>query len=591
MKKSNIIFFAAIIVLMSVSFWGFVGFKFISKVCYENDFRKYIYFLSSKYENIKYPNIQRKEDSLIVAYQNLYDVQNYNLRLSFDIPNKIIFGNLEMNALSLSDTLNMIYINLVPDMKVNYVRLEGNEISYSHFNDYIIVGTKDTKNKLTGSKDFTIDINYQGSPRNMGFDSFSFKSFDNEPAIYTLSEPDYAPSWWPCKDLPEDKATFEMAITVPNQLTAVSNGLLQEIKDESNGDKTFYWRSTYPITTYLVSIAIGKYERWNETYKSLDGSKQMPVDYYAYPSYTEKAKADWKNTVEMLEFFSKTFGEYPFINEKYGMAMFGWIGGAMEHQTISSMGYTLVTGTGKYENVVVHELVHQWFGDAVSPGKWKDIWLNEGFASYGEALWQEYKNGKGAYNDFMKKEDYGYFQGTVYDPEGFIFGPTVYNKGAWCLHMLRGVAGDSVFFKIVRTYFEKFKYKNATTQDFKKVCEEVSGTDLTYFFDQWIFAGTGRPIYKYSWKTEDFQDQHGSGIYTLRINLRQTQDDYDVYKMPVKVTVKTDNGSQELSFFNDMKTQQFEHPVNGKPIEVLIDNENWIMKKIEKEDYKDSFIN
>lgn len=591
MKKSNIILFAVVIVLMSVSFWGFVGIKFISNVCDEDSFRKYIYFLSSKYESVKYPHIQRQEDSLIVSYQNLYDVHNYKLRLSFDIPNKFIFGNLEMNALSLSDTLNMIYINLVSDMKVNYVKLGGNEINFAHFNDYIIINTKDSKNKIAGSKDFVIEINYEGSPKNMGFDSFSFKNFDGEPAIYTLSEPDYAPTWWPCKDLPDDKTTFDMSITVPNQLTAVSNGVLQDIKDESNGDKTFNWKSTYPITTYLVSIAIGKYDQWNETYRSINGSIEMPVDFYSYPTYTEKAKADWKNTIEMIAYFSDIFGEYPFINEKYGMAMFGWVGGAMEHQTISSMGYTLVTGTGKYENVVVHELVHQWFGDAVSPEQWKDIWLNEGFASYGEALWEENKNGKEAYINFMKKEDHGYFQGTVYNPEGFIFGPTVYNKGAWCLHMLRGAVGDSVFFKIVRTYFEKFKYKNANTQNFKKVCEEVSGSDLTYFFDQWIFAGTGRPIYRYSWKSEDFQDQHGSGIYTLRLNLRQTQEDYGVYKMPVKVTVKTDKGLQELSFFNDKKIQQFEHPVNGKPIEVLIDNENWIMKKIEKEDYKDSFNN
>lgn len=573
---------------MSLSFWGFVGIKFIAKVCGENDFRKYFSFMYSKYENVKYPNIQRKEDSLIISYQNMYDVQNYNLKLAFDIPQKIIFGNLEMKAIGLSDTLNSIYINLVTDMKVNYVKMQGSDAIFNHINDYIII---DTKNKFRSSKDFVIEIGYQGSPKNMGFDSFNFKIFDEEPAVYTLSEPDYAPSWWPCKDLPDDKTTFEISITVPSQLTAVSNGLLKDIKDEPDGNKTFHWKSAYPISTYLVSIAIGKYDKWNETYSSLDGSKQMPVDYYAYPSYTDKAKIDWANTVEMIRFFSKTFGEYPFINEKYGMAMFGWVGGAMEHQTISSIGYTLITGNRKYESVVVHELVHQWFGDAISPEEWKDIWLNEGFATYGEALWKEYKNGKTAYTDQMKKEDYGYFNGTVYNPEGFIFGPTVYNKGSWCLHMLRGVTGDSVFLKIVRTYFERFKYKNATTQDFKKICEEVSGTDLTYFFDQWIFAGTGRPYYKYSWKSDDFQDQKGTGVYTLRLNLRQTQDDYEVYKMPIKVTVKTDNGIQELSFFNDTKNQQFEHPVNGKPIEVLIDNENWILKKIEKEDYKDSFIN
>ena len=117
----------------------------------------------------------------------------------------------------------------------------------------------------------------------------------------------------------------------------------------------------------------------------------------------------------------------------------------------------------------------------------------------------------------MKKQDYGYFQGTVYNPEGFIFGPTVYKKGAWCLHMLRGVVGDSVFFNIIRTYYEKFKYKTADTWDFKKVCEQVSGTDLTYFFNQWIFNGTGRPEYKYSWKSDDFMDQKDSGYLYFKI--------------------------------------------------------------------------
>ena len=267
--------------------------------------------------------------------------------------------------------------------------------------------------------------------------------------------------------------------------------------------------------------------------------------------------------------------------------MFGWSGGAMEHQTISSMGYTTVTGDQRYESIVAHELVHQWFGDAVSPESWKDIWLNEGFATYGEALWEEHTGGKEGYDRFMKNQDYGFYKGTVYAPEGFIFGPTVYKKGAWCLHMLRGVTGDSVFFKIVRTYYEKYKYKNAGTQDFKNVCEQVSGTDLTYFFNQWIFTGTGRPEYKYSWKYDDFMDQKNTGIYTLRVNLRQTQKEELIYKMPVNILVKTDKGEENFTFFNDMETQQFEQPVSGKPLEVIIDNDNRILKKIQKEDYKD----
>ncbi len=586
MKKSRIFLFATVMLLVSFTFWGFVSYNVIKTVVSGKGLSKCVRMIASRYEDFKYSHLQREDDSSNVSYQNLYDVQNYRLKLSFDIPRKYIFGNLEMNALNLSDTLNKIYLNFSSDMKINGILLNGENAVYKSENNFIII---DSRNKVRASENFIVKIDYEGSPKNSGFDSFGFKTFDDEPGIYTLSEPNYAPTWWPCKDLTTDKTTFEMIISVPSQLTAVSNGVLQEVKDEPNGYKTFYWKESYPITTYLVSIAIGKYDKWSEVYFSSDSSKRMPVDYYTYPSYTERAKTDWKNTVGMVGYFSGLFGEYPFINEKYGMAMFGWVSGSMEHQTITSMGYTLVTGTGTYEDVVVHELVHQWFGDAVSPRSWKDIWLNEGFATYGEALWVEHTKGKDEYTKYMMKQDFGNFQGTVYNPEGFIFGPTVYNKGSWCLHMLRGVVGDSVFFRILNTYFDRYKYKTADTYDFKKVCEEVSGTDLTYFFNEWIFEAKGRPQYKYSWKSDEFMDQKNSGVYTLRLNLRQTQDDYYIYKMPVTVTVKTDSGTEEFSFFNNMKSQQFEQPVKGKPTEVIIDNDNRILKKIEKEEYKEKY--
>jgi len=314
----------------------------------------------------------------------------------------------------------------------------------------------------------------------------------------------------------------------------------------------------------------------------MDGNIQMPVEYYTYPNLTEKARYEWKNTVDMLKFFSGYIGEYPFIIEKYGMATFGWVGGAMEHQTISSMGYTLVTGNGKYEDIVVHELVHQWFGDAVTPASWKDIWLNEGFASYGEALWVEHTNGKDALKNFMKKSDYSFFMGTVYDPEGYIFGPTVYKKGSWCLHMLRGVTGDSLFRQIIRTYYEEFKYKNADTYQFQKICEDITGNDLNYFFNQWIFTGAGRPEYSYSWKYE--KDDASTDLYKVSLLLKQNQDDMEVYSMPLKILFKTNAGEEEITVFNDSRSQQINHSVKGIPLDVIIDNDNWVLKKIKKEE-------
>jgi aminopeptidase N len=369
----------------------------------------------------------------------------------------------------------------------------------------------------------------------------------------------------------------------------LSNGLLTDSIQNGDSTTTFNWKSSYPIATYLVSVAVSKYCYWSDTYTSLDGTKQMPVVYYAFPKDSANAYNDWKRTPEMIRFFAKTYGEYPFINEKYGMAMFGWTQGSMENQTLTSMGYLIVDGNNSYEEIVVHELSHQWFGDAVTLKDWKNIWLNEGFATYSEALWEEYTKGKAAYLDYMRKYDYGYFKGTVYAPEGYIFSPsvypTIYQKGGWVLHMLRGVIGDENFFKLLREYFEKYEYKNAETKDFQTLAEEVSGQKMDWFFDEWVYEGTGRPRYEYSWKFENFQDQPNTGAYTVRLQLKQVQDDRDVYKMPIKIDVETEAGTKEFTIFNDKREQSILLTVDSKPKEVQIDPEGWILKKIAKGKY------
>jgi aminopeptidase N len=193
-----------------------------------------------------------------------------------------------------------------------------------------------------------------------------------------------------------------------------------------------------------------------------------------------------------------------------------------------------------------------------------------------------------AYFDHMKGFDYGYFSGTVYDPKGFIDNPaiyaTIYQKGAWVLHMLRGVMGDEKFFAAVRAYYEKYKYSNAETKDLVTIMEEYNGSSLEYFFNQWVYKGTGRPKYEYSWKFEDFQGQKGSGAYTVRLNLKQVQkdDNIEVYKMPVKITVVTAAGDKEFTVFNDQKDQSILLTVDSTPKEVLIDKDGWILKKVAK---------
>lgn len=579
MKKVSLGVLLLIFLLVQVM-WTLFFATAVTAVIDPDSKEKFVESLMRKYRDITYGDIDRKDPPHIESMQNLYDVKHHDLNVSIDIPNKQITGLMEMNGQSLSDTLNYIFLNLEENMKIDYVKVNGENVSYERNDVYLILNTNGMIGKFD---DFNVEISYSGKPENKGFDSFSFKKFDNFPAVYTLSEPTYAPTWWPCKDVPRDKFTINMSITVPSELTAATSGLLKDEITNEDGTKTFIWETKYPMTTYLVSLNIGKYDRWSDTYTSLDGQKQMPVEYFTYPSYTENAKIDWKDTPEMIRFYSKTFGEYPFVDEKYGMAMFGWTSGAMEHQTLSSMGYLTVTGTGYFEPVVAHELAHQWFGDAISPETWKDIWLNESFASYSEALWEEYKGGETALLNYMRKEDYGFFYGTVYNPQGDLMSPTVYQKGSWVLHMLRGVVGDEDFFEILRTYYDEYKYKTANTQQFIEVCERVSGQNLTDFFEQWVVKGTGRPSYEYSWVADEYDGQEGTGAYMLRLTLEQKQsnkDNWELFKMPVKITVVTDKGEEELTFYNDQKKQVFAHPVKGKPIKVYIDKDGWILKKV-----------
>lgn len=535
----------------------------------------------------------RKDDPLILARQNQFDVLHYDISLSFDMEKKTIYGDVVMSAVAVSDTLNDIYINLFDNIKVAKVSIankdnsDWRELQFTRKNDYIIFKSDA---KINNADTFQVRIVYSGQPEKRGFDSFSFKTIYDSPVVYNLSEPTFGPTWWPSKDLPDDKTLTDMHLKVPRGFKGVSNGLLTDTVQNDDGTTTFNWKNNNLIATYLVSIVVGKLAYWEDKYVSLDGEQTMPVVYYVFHKDSAKSRTDWKRTPEMIKCYAKTFGEYPFLNEKYGMAEFGWTSGAMEHQTITSMGYLLLSGDARYESVVAHELAHQWFGDAVTLKDWKNIWLNEGFATYAEAVWEEYQNGKSAYLEYIKNTDYGYFSGTVYNPDGFIDNyaiyATIYQKGGWVLHMLRGVLGDEIFYKGVREYFERYKYKNATTEEFIAVMEEVSNQKLDWFFDQWVYTGTGRPKYEYSWKFEDFQNQQNSGKYTVRLQIKQVQTDREVYKMPIKISIATEAGEKEFTVFNDTKDQSFLLAVDSKPIEVKVDKEGWILKKIAKGKYE-----
>lgn len=302
----------------------------------------------------------------------------------------------------------------------------------------------------------------------------------------------------------------------------------------------------------------------------------MEVVFYVYPEHLERAKRDLGITVKMLEFFSSIFGEYPFIREKYGMAIFPW-GGGMEHQTITSYGSSLIQGNNNYDYINAHELAHQWFGDAITMRFWSHIWLNEGFASYAEALWFEHLYGKEVYHQYIDAYDRYPLQGPLFIADSLndnaLFSRTVYDKGAFTLHMLRGVLGDSTFFNCLKDYAQKsrFVYSTATTEDFQMLCEEISGIGLGWFFEQWVYRGD-RPEYSAQWSVS------GSGPFTTTLNI--SQQNSELYKMPLEIKLEGTTSDTLFSIWNEDGFQQYTFLTDYEPHSLTIDPDNWVLKTV-----------
>jgi aminopeptidase N len=276
----------------------------------------------------------------------------------------------------------------------------------------------------------------------------------------------------------------------------------------------------------------------------------------------------------MMEVLSSRFGPYPF--DKYGMTVVvPFAFGGMEHQTLTTMHRMLKTDTA----VVVHELAHQWWGDLVTCGAWEDIWLNEGFASYSEALWEESRGGVARLDAYLNTAfdefNNASWEGAIYAPEaqGYdLFCSAVYTKAAWVMHTLRGVLGDSLFFRSLLAYRARFAEGNATTEEFRGVVDSVAGRDLRWFFQQWIY-GRGWPEYACGWNWRSD---------TLRVTIAQEQraDFWPVFVMPIQLRVSSARGDTVLTVLNSLRTQEFVLPLDRPPDSLSFDPFNRILKRL-----------
>ncbi|HEX2786647.1 MAG TPA: M1 family aminopeptidase [Ignavibacteria bacterium] len=504
------------------------------------------------------------------------DATYYKLFIQINLNPNSINAYTQINATSLKNSLSQVFLDLTNGLTVDSVIQNNNKVSWTHNSNKIFI---DLKNSVSIGENISVTVYYHGLPP-LDNESFVFSTQSGAPLIWTLSEPFGASDWFVCKNTPSDKAdSSDVWVKCSSELIAGSNGLLVETLNNGDGTNTYKWSNRYPIAQYLISLAVTNYTKYDIYFRYSSGDS-LPIVNYIYPSNFNSVKPNIDKTPLMLGFYTNVFGEYPFINEKYGHAQITW-GGAMEHQTMSSMGTFI-------ESVIAHELVHQWFGDKITCEDWREIWLNEGFATYGAALWGEHSYGKEYYRNDISQImiDARRAVGSIYVQEpnsvAEIFnGDRSYAKGCIVLHMLRGVLGDSLFFKTIKTYANDslLAYKSATTSDFKNVAEMVSGTNLDYFFNQWIY-GEGYPKYDLSWSIEQTEN-----TYRTNFNINQIQEITNplFFTMPVEIFFQFDNGDTTVKVFNNQKNQVFTFNFNQKPRSYKFDPDNLILKDINTE--------
>jgi hypothetical protein len=497
--------------------------------------------------------------------QAKYDVRWYDLDLTFTPASSQVSGSVRTRATVLVAPLTTLDLDLYSNMVIDQVQAGGVTVTWSRLGDVLTVNLNRT---YFIGETVEVRVTYHGTPV---AGSFGFQVVNGRQIIWSLSEPYGARTWWPCKDVPEDKAdSVSIRYTVPSGMKTASNGTRREATD--NGTVAVSrWGETYPIASYLVSIASYPYAQSLDWYKS-SPTDSMRIEFYNYPESAPGVAAVQAKVKNMIAAYVPKFGAYPFLLEKYGHAEFPFSGG-MEHQTCTSIG-------AFNEYVVAHELAHQWWGDKVTCRDFHHIWLNEGFATFGEGVWAENQGGLAAYHEDLDFNTY-FGPGTVWVPDdqnsNRIFDSYLsYDKGSWVLHMLRRVLGDAVFFNALQQYGATNAYGTATTETFRAACEAASGRDLSKFFQQWVY-GERYPVYHADWSAVPAAGGHD---VTLVLEQRQTG---PLFTMPVDVRIQTAGGPRDFVVPDSLASQAFVLHVDAAPLSLAIDPDHWILHQLDQD--------
>ncbi len=511
-----------------------------------------------------------------------YDIKFYFLDLYVENNSIDISGKVTYNAQVVVEQTDTFAFELVNELNIDSVLINDINQYFIHTNNEVFVPLPNT---LGINENFTAQIFYHGTPPTGGFFTGISTAYDstwNKHVTWTLSEPFNARQWWPVKQVLSDKADSVWVYITTSDINKVgSQGLLTNISSMPDNKVRYEWKSKYPIEYYLISFAVAEYQDYSiYAHPAAMMGDSLLIQNYMYdsPGCLENNKIDIDRCVQYIELFSNFYSLYPFSEEKYGHC-YTAMGGGMEHQTMTSMGYF---GFG----IVAHELGHMWFGDNVTCATWSDIWINEGFATYTDFLAHEYIAApqfrqiwlNNAHN-YVLTEPYGSVyvppEEITYDNVERIFdGRLSYFKGSLIIHMIRyELQNDDIFFEVLQNFQQEFSDSTATGLDFMHVLNETSGMDFTDFFNQWYF-GEGYPIYNITWVQENDNLQ----IISLQTSSMPQVTPFFKMHMPYKIFFNdgTDTTLKLLQEFNDMEYNlPFEITIDS----IQLDPELWVLKE------------
>jgi aminopeptidase N len=438
-----------------------------------------------------------------------------------------------------------------------------------------------------------VGVAYRGRPRD---GLVLVKDRDGNPSATGDNWPDRVHHWIPSLDHPSAKASVSFTVTAPARLAVVANGVVVSSRDNADGTRTQRWAESKPIPPYCMIVAVGQFAvalPWGFDARP----PRSQLQFYVPPSQAALAAKGFGAALPSLVLFGRVVAPYPYrkLAHIVGATRFG----GMENSTAIVYASNVLdprpdqpvsprfgVRRGLVE-LVAHETAHQWFGDAVTPATWADLWLSEGFATYFAGLFVERHEGEAAFREYMRRKGDEYLRysktrrAPVHDREtenlNGLLNPNSYQKGAWVLHMLRRQLGDAAFFRGVRAYYRAHEHRNATTEDLRRALERASGRDLRDFFARWIY-GSGHPAYRLSWEWRAPRGGRGGG--TLALRLTQTQPE-EFFPAPVPVEIVTPRGVRRITIRPTGRETDALAPLPARPTEVRLDPSDTLLKEVE----------